>query len=58
MAYSVARDGKKGLKQLNEIFSLAYDCVDTDNPGGQMQFDNLMDLMESILAYHKAYGGK
>lgn len=58
MAYSVARDGKKGLKQLSEIFSRAYECIEIESEGGVKQFNNLMDLMESILAYHKAYGGK
>lgn len=58
MAYAVARDGKKGLKQLTSVFNKAYDVVDVEGKNGPMHFQNLMDLMESILAYHKAYGGK
>ena len=53
MAYAVARDGKPGLKQLTDIFQLAYNQVENEG-----HFKNLMDFMESILAYHKAYGGK
>ncbi|HPR59065.1 MAG TPA: type III-A CRISPR-associated protein Csm2 [Bacteroidales bacterium] len=58
MAYAVARDGKKGLQQLTSVFNKAYDVVDVEGKNGPMHFQNLMDLMESILAYHKAYGGK
>jgi CRISPR-associated protein Csm2 len=58
MAYAVARDGKKGLQQLTKVFNKAYSLVDTESDAGAKHFENLMDLMESILAYHKAYGGK
>jgi CRISPR-associated protein Csm2 len=58
MAYAVARDGKRGLKQLTDVFNKAYDLVDVSGTEGVKHFKNLMDLMESILAYHKAYGGR
>jgi CRISPR type III-A-associated protein Csm2 len=58
MAYAVARDGKRGLKQLTEVFNKAFELVDVSGPNGSAHFKNLMDIMEAILAYHKAYGGR
>ena len=58
MAYAVARDGKRGLQQLTSVFNKAYEVVDVEGEAGVKHFQNLMDFMESVLAYHKAYGGK
>lgn len=58
MAYAVARDGKRGLRQLTDVFNAAYELVDVDSDKGNKQFENLMHFMESILAYHKSFGGK
>lgn len=58
MAYAVARDGKRGLQQLTNVFNKAYEVVDVAGDSGEKHYQNLMDFMESILAYHKAYGGK
>lgn len=50
MAYSVARDRK--LEDMKKVFDKAYDAVDTS-----AHFENLMDFMEAVLAFHKSYGG-
>ena len=57
MAYATARS--KSLKPLKDVFNEAFDAIDTsNNEKGEKHFINLMDFMEAILAYHKAYGGK
>lgn len=53
MAYSVARNNNRGQKKLGDVFNKAFDVVETAE-----HYNNLMDFMESILAYHKSYGGK
>jgi CRISPR-associated protein Csm2 len=58
MAYAVARNDRGGLKQLTSVFNKAYEVVDVAGDAGEKHYQNLMDFMESILAYHKAYGGK
>lgn len=51
MAYSVARDKK--LSDLKKVFDKAYDAVENSK-----HFENLMDFMEALLAFHKSHGGK
>ncbi|PSR05962.1 MAG: type III-A CRISPR-associated protein Csm2 [Bacteroidetes bacterium SW_10_40_5] len=58
MSYAVSREGKESLKELSKVFNKAYDAVDTESDNGTTHFNNLVDFMESVLAYHKAYGGK
>ena len=59
LAYAVKRHNKIGLKKFYEFFSIAYDVVNTtDLAIGEKHFENLMNLMEAVLAYHKYYGGK
>ena len=54
VAYALGRDDKNdGLKLFKEIFDLS--SADVAN---QQHFLNFCNLMEAILAYHKAYGGK
>jgi len=53
MAYAVARDGKEGQKKLGKVFNKAFDNVENSD-----HYNNLMDFMEAVLAYHKSYGGK
>ena len=54
VAYALGRDEKnEGLKLFKEIFDLS--SADVTN---QQRFQNFCNLMEAILAYHKAYGGK
>jgi CRISPR-associated protein Csm2 len=59
LAYAVKRHNKIGLKKFYEFFSLAYDVVNTtDLAIGEKHFENLMNLMEAVLAYHIYHGGK
>lgn len=54
MAYALGRDDKnRGLKLFKMIFDKCFDDV-TD----QKSYQNFCYLIEAILAYHKAYGGK
>lgn len=59
LAYAVKRHKSKGLSKFYELFSIAYDSVNTtDNQEGRRHFINLINLLESVLAYHKFHGGK
>jgi len=59
LAYAVKRHNIEGLEAFYYLFEVAYDHVDTDDISkGSAQFNNLMMLMEAILAYHKFHGGK
>lgn len=59
LAYAVKRHDKAGLTEFYNLFSKAYDAVDTKNvEAGTKQFDNLLQLIEAVLAYHKYHGGK
>lgn len=54
VAYALGRDEKnEGLKLFKKIFDKCFEYV-TD----QESYLNFCNLMEAILAYHKAYGGK
>lgn len=54
VAYALGRDMQNiGLKKFKEIFDKCFDDV-TD----QKSYLNFCNLLEAILAYHKAYGGK
>jgi CRISPR-associated protein Csm2 len=53
MAYADKRNEKDGLSELKKVFDKSYLIVEN-----KIEFKNLMDFMESTLAYHKAYGGK
>lgn len=54
VAYTLGRDkNNEGLKLFKNIFDMASASV-TD----QKSYQNFCNLMEAILAYHKAYGGK
>ncbi len=59
LAYAVKRHKKDGLEKFYKLFSIAYDIVDTkDDEIGKSQFENMMNLLEAVLAYHKFHGGK
>ncbi len=54
VAYALGRDSKnKGLKMFKIAFDTLYNDV-TD----QKSYNNFANIIEAILAYHKAYGGK
>ncbi len=54
VAYALGRDGNnQGLKLFKEIFDNSFPYV-TDTK----TYKNFCNLIEAVLAYHKAYGGK
>lgn len=54
VAYALGRDDKnEGLKLFKKIFDKASELVDN-----QKKYQNFCNLIEAILAYHKAYGGR
>lgn len=54
VAYALGRDSKNcGLKLFKLVFDKASGFVDNEK-----SYENFCNLMEAILAYHKAYGGK
>ena len=59
LAYAVKRHENKGLDLFYKFFCFGYDALDKNNESlGEKHFDNLMHLMEAVLAYHKFHGGK
>jgi len=59
LAYAVKRNEINGLRDFYEYFKIAYSSVDTKNDtDGTKQFKNMIELTETILSYHKFYGGK
>ena len=54
LAYALGRNnGNEGLKLFKSIFDEASQYVKDDKT-----FNNFCNLMEAILAYHRAFGGK
>ena len=54
MAYAAGREGKNiGVQLFKFFFDDAYTYVNDEKP-----FKNFCNLIEAVLAYHKAYGGK
>ena len=53
MAYAAKRQNDHGIKSFKKYFDMAHEHV-TD----EKTYKNFVDFFESILAYHKAYGGK
>jgi CRISPR-associated protein Csm2 len=62
LAYAVGRvtqkESKSRIAEFGKVLSLAIEKVDSDNSGATKRFYRFVDFFESILAYHKAYGGK
>lgn len=59
LAYAVKRNKNKGIEDFFRLFEIAYGDVDKQNDeNGEKHFENLMNLMEAVLAYHKYHGGK
>jgi CRISPR-associated protein Csm2 len=56
MAYAASRVEKhkaQGINELKRVFDLAHRQVENETT-----YKNFVDFFESILAYHKAYGGR
>jgi len=62
LAYAAGRaeSKKKGtvLTELKDVLTRAAQAVEADKEGAVARYMNFVDFFESILAYHKAYGGK
>ena len=62
IAYTTRKDKStsdtqvEASKKFKELFDEAHNAVDLDNQP-RKHFDHFMNLMESVLAYHKAHGG-
>lgn len=54
MAYAAGREGKNlGVQLFKFFFDDAYTYVNDEKT-----FKNFCNLIEAVLAYHKAYGGE
>lgn len=63
LAYAVGKEtdanNKIKVKMFFEQFSKALDAIDVENPEeGKKHFKNFVQLMEAVVAYHKAKGGQ
>lgn len=58
LAYATSRLRRGGQEQFRQVFDQACDAIDVDGDKASEQFDNLVYLMESIIAYHKSVGGR
>ncbi|MBS1744805.1 MAG: type III-A CRISPR-associated protein Csm2 [Bacteroidetes bacterium] len=59
LAYAAKRQNAKGMDAFYELFCTAYDAINTeDKKNSPKQFDQLLQVMEAVLAYHKYYGGQ
>jgi CRISPR-associated protein Csm2 len=53
MAYAAKRNQNDGINTFKELFNLGHEAV-VDN----ITFINFISLIEAVLAYHKAFGGR
>jgi len=53
LAYTQARHKKRGMDLLIDTMDFLIEKVNSEE-----MFNNIVDLFEGILAYHKKYGGK
>ena len=61
IAYMRAKAGNnpKGLDFIEQLYNTIYNVLDKDNNENlSHQFENVLYIMEAILAYHKAKGGR
>ncbi len=59
LAYAAKRQNAKGMDAFYDLFCKAYEAVDSDDMiNAPRQFDQLLQVMEAVLAYHKFYGGQ
>ena len=57
VAYAEGRNKTKGLTLFKLIFNKGWEVVANNGYDSKM-YNNFCNLLEAILAYHKAYGGK
>ncbi len=53
MAYAAKRNNNDGLTAFKQVFDLLH-----KNVHSAAHYNNMMNIMEAILAYHKAFGGR
>lgn len=59
LAYAAKRQSAKGMDSFYNLFCVAFDAVETDDMNkAPKQFDQLLQVMEAVLAYHKFHGGQ
>lgn len=58
LAYAAKRANSRGAETFREIVTRAHEAVKADEEGDEKRFANFCDLVEAILAYHRALGGK
>lgn len=58
LAYAAKRASSRGAELFKEEVFKAHEAVAIDDEGFAGRFANFCDLVEAILAFHKAYGGK
>ncbi len=57
LAYTAKRANKLGLDLFKDLMSKAHQAVISNDENLEKKFKNYVDLLEAILAYHKAHGG-
>jgi len=58
-ARAMARNKQSKIQVFKKVVELAHNEVDVEDTNNRrQQFQNFVDFMEAILAYHKAYGGR
>jgi len=59
VAYASGRHNKEGLRKFKDnIINPGVDAVLSGEADIKMKFKNFVKLLEAVLAYHKAHGGK
>lgn len=60
LAYMTARKGTEGSKEFKKVIDKALTSVLSVDNEKEMEkrFENFADFFESVLAYHRAFGGK
>ena len=65
IAYSTRRaedkakgDQKQAFRDFREILNKAHEAVEPEEANSESRFQNFVDFLEAILAFHKAAGGK
>ena len=53
MAYAAKRNSNEGINVFKDVFNKGHNEVSDENT-----FTNFTSLIEAVLAYHKAFGGK
>ena len=62
LAYAAGRAAQKQRKsvlpKLKDVLTIAIKAVEADKLNAYERYENFVDFLESVLAFHKVYGGK